>query len=514
MPIKTSGPISMLDLVAEFGGSGSHSLSEYYAGGPWVPSGTPGIPSGGQISLSMFYGASAYQVYNYTLYGYDTSLNIFNRATAAGFVNSAGARPLLANINIYGVLGANHVFDFALITGAGFARTPLINITVHPGGYIVGAGGRWDSRYIRYYEWFSGGWWYTDVPNGGHCMVLQEGSVSINNLHWIAAGGGAGQPGTAGIHGGGSGYVTAPGLRRYDVDSGPPAGGLITGGGFQGDDGKAGNPNGGAGGGWVAGTWPNSTSNDGWGYGISGTNNQIYRGGGAPGSAVVYAGSSVTWINYGNIGGAIGGYTWGFPAYYSPYGPPYNAPGPLYDPNAPTDPGNSGYCLGENSLILTTKGYIPIADLSIGDEVYYETDKVTKVKEIVIDPVGNREMYLLNDLELTSDHLVLTQRGWCCINPERYKNRLNKTLPSETYHIPLDRISLDSIGKLTEDDIIMTINQDQKITKLEKISVSKDYKVFAVVTENGSIVTNNGMIVDAYGVSRTLDSEILKYAYF
>lgn len=65
MTIKTSGDLSISDIVAEFGGSSPHSLSEYYAGGSIVHTGAVGypggvktnIPSSGQISLSNFYGA-------------------------------------------------------------------------------------------------------------------------------------------------------------------------------------------------------------------------------------------------------------------------------------------------------------------------------------------------------------------------------------------------------------------------------------------------------------------------
>lgn len=62
MTIKTSGALSISDIVAEFGGSAPHSLSEYYAGGSYVHSGAVGIngaiPSSGAISLDKFYGAN------------------------------------------------------------------------------------------------------------------------------------------------------------------------------------------------------------------------------------------------------------------------------------------------------------------------------------------------------------------------------------------------------------------------------------------------------------------------
>lgn len=51
MALQSSGPISLLDIANEFGGSTPHSLSEYYG----VDS---GIPSSGAITIGNFYGAS------------------------------------------------------------------------------------------------------------------------------------------------------------------------------------------------------------------------------------------------------------------------------------------------------------------------------------------------------------------------------------------------------------------------------------------------------------------------
>lgn len=59
MTIKLSGPLSLTEIAAEFGGAAPHSLSEYYAGGLYVPSGTAGIPASGLISFNVFYGATA-----------------------------------------------------------------------------------------------------------------------------------------------------------------------------------------------------------------------------------------------------------------------------------------------------------------------------------------------------------------------------------------------------------------------------------------------------------------------
>jgi len=58
MTLPASGTISINSLVGEYGGSGSHSLSEYYKGGSFVAnhSNNANVPTSGTISLSNFYG--------------------------------------------------------------------------------------------------------------------------------------------------------------------------------------------------------------------------------------------------------------------------------------------------------------------------------------------------------------------------------------------------------------------------------------------------------------------------
>lgn len=69
MALPTSGPLSLANIQTEFGGSNPISLSEYYAGGTYVPSGTTGtygaVPSSGTIGIRNFYGTSGVAV-NFT----------------------------------------------------------------------------------------------------------------------------------------------------------------------------------------------------------------------------------------------------------------------------------------------------------------------------------------------------------------------------------------------------------------------------------------------------------------
>ena len=63
MTLPSSGPLSLSDIQGEFGGSNPVAISNYYAGGSYVPAGTSGtygpVPTGDTISIVNFYGTSA-----------------------------------------------------------------------------------------------------------------------------------------------------------------------------------------------------------------------------------------------------------------------------------------------------------------------------------------------------------------------------------------------------------------------------------------------------------------------
>lgn len=60
MTLPASGPISLLDLQNEFGGTNPIAINEYYAGGPYVGSSLTQLPvAGNPIALDMFHAISA-----------------------------------------------------------------------------------------------------------------------------------------------------------------------------------------------------------------------------------------------------------------------------------------------------------------------------------------------------------------------------------------------------------------------------------------------------------------------
>ena len=69
MALPLSGPISLLDIQAEFGGPTPINLENYYKNGQYVTqySYSPNVPEEGPISLSDFYGAYSYQPVAHTV---------------------------------------------------------------------------------------------------------------------------------------------------------------------------------------------------------------------------------------------------------------------------------------------------------------------------------------------------------------------------------------------------------------------------------------------------------------
>jgi len=88
MAVTSSAPISITDLVTEFGGDAPHSLTEYYRGGSLVPNITAnnGVPTSGAISLTDFFGASSVTAWSTTM----TVGGITGKISEIGY-GSAGA---------------------------------------------------------------------------------------------------------------------------------------------------------------------------------------------------------------------------------------------------------------------------------------------------------------------------------------------------------------------------------------------------------------------------------------
>jgi hypothetical protein len=265
MALPSSGALTLAQIQAEFGGSNPASLSEYYAGGAYVPAGTSGtygaVPSSGAISIRNFYGTAQRVNISYTFTGSvgNASLNI---AAIGGYIAGLSNVTVVVNPGVYLYATSTGSAGLSLFGGTTGDTLTLVNY-----GYIMGQGG-------------AGGNGFTPSGAGAGGPALSIGrSLTINNTY-----------GAAFIAGGGGG-----GASRNTAGSGGGGGGAGGGGGGPGRTGGTLNAGGGGGGlGGVGGTGSRTT------YGTGGT------GGGSGGGGGTY-GQNAKGISGGAAGGGGGG---------------------------------------------------------------------------------------------------------------------------------------------------------------------------------------------------------------
>ena len=124
------------DIVAEFGGSVPHSISEYYGGGDLVPAGANGdVPTSGQIAFSDMYGSVAA-----TVFSISSNANNLNIKTLAAAAGGNQATPVIMTINSGVTIGAANNSAPALKTDTGWSNGVTIEI-INNGSIVGGAGG-------------------------------------------------------------------------------------------------------------------------------------------------------------------------------------------------------------------------------------------------------------------------------------------------------------------------------------------------------------------------------------
>lgn len=266
MAIPSSGAVSFSTIQTEFGGSNPISLSEYYAGGSYVPAGTSGtngaVPSSGAISVNKFYGTtktvSGQQAY--------TTPGTYTWLCPAG----------VTSVSVVAVGGGG----YSLYTsGGGGGLGYKNNYTVVPGtSYLVVVGD------VNQDSWFSS----TGVVKGG------GGSDSTGGTYTGDGGGNGGAKGSyGGMAGGGGG---AGGYSGNGGNGGNPGASSVT----AGSNGAGGGGGGGGGGKYVITASVLYGSGGGGGVGILGQGSN--GAGGAAGT-----GSSFPSAQGGGGGGGSGG---------------------------------------------------------------------------------------------------------------------------------------------------------------------------------------------------------------
>ena len=190
MPCPASGQISISDLVAEFGGTAPHSMSEYYRNGDLVPGNNTNVPESGQFSLT-----NCYSAVNEILHTHSDGDTHANLATIFGD-NWASTVPKRVVVPSGVTVGGTSTHAMNVPSGMGGTLNIVVSGNIHGHGGAANGG--------------NGG-------NAIHCVQTSGVTITLNSGGTIKAGGGGGGQGGTGGTGGNGGAGGQGGQGRYKV---------------------------------------------------------------------------------------------------------------------------------------------------------------------------------------------------------------------------------------------------------------------------------------------------------
>lgn len=171
MPLPTTGPITLLDIANEFGGTAPHSLDEYLGK-------AAGIPSSGTLDFAVFRGKSS--KFAHTITAHQKQINLRTYLLSAGWDGVSSAEVTI-NTGVY--IWSDSRTIAALTTGSPYAG----GLTLINKGFIMGKGG--DGGYVQANRTS-----YVAATTGGPAIVLNV-PITINNASGYIGGGGGGGAG-------------------------------------------------------------------------------------------------------------------------------------------------------------------------------------------------------------------------------------------------------------------------------------------------------------------------------
>ena len=253
---NTGNPISFSQIRAEFGVSGTVSLSQFYRGGANVESDglihPNTIPTSGLIRFFDFYLAA--RMLNVTIGGSVQDANLLSLVnTALGYTLQ---NPVLLDISSTAIFYASDTSTYGAVTG-NFPST----LRIRNSGVIMGKGGAGGSG-------INGG-----GASGGHALRVDCAVEFFNNINSGAVAGGGGGGGSGRGEDGVGARLNGPSDTRVASGGGGGAGGGNGGSGFRGSSAGSGGGPGSAGtrGGTVVGrSDPRNTNHGGGGGGAGG----------------------------------------------------------------------------------------------------------------------------------------------------------------------------------------------------------------------------------------------------
>ena len=214
MTIPATGPISLSQIQAEFGGINPANLSEYYRGGSLVPSGffNTRIPTSGIVKFSDYRGTRKATVITYAIIGAGGGGGYgLEDGFGSGAANPGGASSIVVgttNVTAPGGAGGNNGSLPEGASGAGEASV------YGPGGASIGNGSAGRPAPVTSYGAGGGGAGGDDANrydssgacgDGGKAGTYLTGTITVTYGDTINITIGAGGTGPGGVYPGGTG---------------------------------------------------------------------------------------------------------------------------------------------------------------------------------------------------------------------------------------------------------------------------------------------------------------------
>ena len=193
MAVTSSGLIRLSgDIVAEFGGSAPHALSEYYRGAGLVTAGNTNVPTSGAVSFSDFYGGTAtvtrdiriqmsYVGASYSAFGVSSANSTATPQSFSGSGSFSVYSPVFRAGT--GFLGQNLSFTFqqnedttatSLILYGGTTASAVNTVVLQLNGGVSGRSGGNKSFTIVF------------DTNGGCTSITNTGGAHNSGIIWVA----------------------------------------------------------------------------------------------------------------------------------------------------------------------------------------------------------------------------------------------------------------------------------------------------------------------------------------
>jgi len=143
-----------------------------------------------------------------------------------------------------------------------------------------------------------------------------------------------------------------------------------------------------------------------------------------------------------------------------------------------------GGCLLTGAMIKHPLGETPIEDVREGQKIIgYDTENEKEIETYIVNKSKHlvNSYYKVNDLKITFNHPIWTEKGWACIDPLAYYAECQKYS-----HVPIVAPKKLELGDLLFNGKVEEIERVNKTAQVWSIGVANTHNYFS----NGVLVHN------------------------